>query len=77
MAGNATVRFENVALLSVASVLPSRVTTSDDIEAQLAPALERLKLRSGLLRRVAGVNERRNWAEGETWIVPPSVDVEG
>ena len=33
---------------------------------QLAPALERLKLRSGLLRRVAGVNERRNWAEGET-----------
>ncbi len=66
MAGNATVRFENVALLSVASVLPSRVTTSDHIEAQLAPALERLKLRSGLLRRVAGVNERRNWAEGET-----------
>ena len=66
MAGNATVRFENVALLSVASVLPTRVTTSDDIEERLAPSLERLKLRGGLLRRVAGVNERRNWAEGET-----------
>lgn len=66
MAGNATVRFENVALLSVASVLPTRVTTSDDIEERLAPSLDRLKLRSGLLRRVAGVNERRNWAEGET-----------
>lgn len=66
MAGNATVRFENVALLSVASVLPTRVTTSDDIEERLVPSLDRLKLRSGLLRRVAGVNERRNWAEGET-----------
>ncbi len=64
--GNATTHFDDVALVSVASVLPSRVTTSDDIEARLAPALERLKLKPGLLRRVAGVNERRNWAEGES-----------
>ena len=66
MPGNATARFDNVALLSVASVLPGRVTTSDDIEARLAPSLERLKLHPGLLRRVAGVEERRNWATGET-----------
>ncbi|MCR2812928.1 3-oxoacyl-ACP synthase III [Microbacterium sp. zg.Y1090] len=66
MPGNATARFENVALLSVASVLPGRVTTSDDIEARLAPSLKRLKLRSGMLTRVAGVRERRNWARGET-----------
>jgi 3-oxoacyl-[acyl-carrier-protein] synthase III len=64
--GNATTRFDNVSLLSVASTLPTRVTTSDDIEARLASALKRLKLRSGLLRRVAGVLERRNWAEGES-----------
>jgi 3-oxoacyl-[acyl-carrier-protein] synthase-3 len=63
--GNATTRFDNVSLLSVASTLPSRVTTSDDIEDRLAGALKRLKLRSGLLRRVAGVLERRNWAAGE------------
>ncbi|WP_168915062.1 3-oxoacyl-ACP synthase III [Microcella flavibacter] len=66
MSGNATARFDNVALLSVASVLPSRVTTSEQIEAQLEPSLKRLKLHRGLLRRVAGVLERRNWAEGET-----------
>jgi 3-oxoacyl-[acyl-carrier-protein] synthase-3 len=66
VAGNAIVRFDNVALLSVASVLPSRVTTSDEIESRLAPSLARLKLRSGLLKRVAGVLERRNWAPGES-----------
>ncbi len=66
MPGNATTRFDNVSLLSVASTLPSRVTTSDDIEGRLASSLARLKLRSGLLRRVAGVLERRNWAAGES-----------
>ncbi|MEJ1154519.1 3-oxoacyl-ACP synthase III [Microbacterium marmarense] len=66
LAGNATTRFANVSLLSVTSVLPTRVTTSDDIEEQLAPALKRLRLRPGLLRRVAGVLERRNWAAGES-----------
>ncbi|WP_347754719.1 3-oxoacyl-ACP synthase III [Agrococcus sp. ProA11] len=66
MAGNATTRFENVSLLSVASTLPSRVTTSIDIEERLGDALSRLRLKSGLLRRVAGVDERRNWADGES-----------
>lgn len=66
MPGNATARFSNVALLSVASVLPTRVTTSDDIETRLAPSLARLRLRKGLLKRVAGVLERRNWAAGES-----------
>ena len=66
MNGNAVTRFSNVALLSVASALPSRVTTSDDIEGRLASALSRLRLRQGLLQRVAGVLERRNWAAGES-----------
>jgi 3-oxoacyl-[acyl-carrier-protein] synthase-3 len=64
--GNSTTRFRNVALLAVASTLPSKVTTSDEIEQKLAVALKRLKLRSGLLRRVAGVLERRNWGPGES-----------
>lgn len=66
MPGNATTRFDNVALLSVASVLPGRVTTSEEIEERLAPSLRRLRLHRGLLGRVAGVHERRNWATGET-----------
>ncbi|KAB1654062.1 3-oxoacyl-ACP synthase III [Pseudoclavibacter chungangensis] len=64
--GNATTRFENVSLLSVASTIPGRVTTSDSLEDRLLAALSRLKLRPGLLRRVAGVLERRNWAPGES-----------
>lgn len=66
MAGNATTRFDNVSLLSVASTLPGRVTTSEEIEDRLSSALRRLKLPGGLLQRVAGVHERRNWAEGES-----------
>ncbi len=56
MAGNATTRFDNVSLLSVASTLPSRVTTSEDIEDRLSSALRRLKLPGSLLERVAGVH---------------------
>lgn len=66
MAGNATTRFNNVSLLAVTSTLPSRVTTSEDIDARLRPALSRVKLPTGLLQRVAGVFERRNWAAGES-----------
>lgn len=65
MTGNATTRFSNAALLSVASTLPSRVTTSADIELRLASSLTRLRLPDRLLERVAGVTERRNWADGE------------
>ncbi len=66
MAGNATTRFDNVSLLSVASTLPSRVTTSAEIEDRLSSALRRLRLPGGLLQRVAGVIERRNWAADES-----------
>jgi 3-oxoacyl-[acyl-carrier-protein] synthase-3 len=42
------------------------VTTSDDIEDRLRSALRRLRLPGGLLQRVAGVMERRNWAAGDS-----------
>ena len=54
-----------MALLSVASRIAPRITTSEDIDARLAPALKRLRLPRGLLQRVAGVHERRNWNEGQ------------
>ncbi|PFG32081.1 3-oxoacyl-ACP synthase III [Paramicrobacterium agarici] len=63
--GNATTRFTNASLLSVASTLPSRVTSSADIEIRLSSALKRLRLPGSLLERVAGVIERRNWGPGE------------
>jgi len=63
--GNATTTHRNVALLSVATTIAPRITTSEDIDARLAPALKRLRLPRGLLQRVAGVHERRNWNEGQ------------
>ena len=65
--GNATAKHRNVALLSVATTTADRVTTSADIEERLRGALRRLRLPSGLLERVAGVKERRNWGEGQTF----------
>ena len=67
MDGNATTLHRNVALLSVTSLIASNVTTSDEIDVRLAAVLKRLRLPTGLLQRVAGVYERRNWAEGETF----------
>ena len=61
MNGNATSTYRNVSLLSISSVLAPLVTTSVEIERRLDPILKRLRLPSGLLERVAGVIERRNW----------------
>jgi 3-oxoacyl-[acyl-carrier-protein] synthase III len=65
--GNATTTHRNVALLALATTIAPRVTTSEEIDRRLAPVLKRLRLPKGLLQRVAGVHERRNWAEGETF----------
>ncbi len=57
----------NVALLSVASKMPTRITTSEEIDRRLHPVLKRLRLPTGLLQRVAGVHERRNWEDGQNF----------
>ena len=67
MDGNATTTHTNVALLSVTSMLAPRITTSAEIDSRLQPALKRLRLPTGLLQRVAGVQERRNWDDGVTF----------
>jgi 3-oxoacyl-[acyl-carrier-protein] synthase-3 len=65
--GNATTTHRNVALLSVTSLVAPLITTSDEIDLRLKPVLARLKLPTGLLQRVAGVYERRNWGPNETF----------
>src|SRR4051812_32294591 len=64
--GNATSTYRNVALLSVSSVIGPLVTTSVEIERRLEPILRRLRLPVGLLERVAGVVERRNWGPNQS-----------
>jgi acyl-CoA:acyl-CoA alkyltransferase len=65
--GNATSVHRNVALLSLATTLAERVTTSAQLDERLRPVLKRLRMPTGLLQRVAGVHERRNWSEGQTF----------
>ncbi len=57
-------QFQNVSLLSVGYSLPPEVVTSDDIETQLAPVYERLKLPQGRLEGMSGIQSRRLWHRG-------------
>ncbi len=57
-------RFENVCIESLAVALPEEVWTSADIEEQLRPLYERLKLPFGRLELMTGIKARRVWPAG-------------
>jgi 3-oxoacyl-[acyl-carrier-protein] synthase III len=57
-------RFDNVCLESIAVALPQEVWTSAQIEEQLRPLYERLKLPFGRLELMTGIRERRMWPDG-------------
>ncbi|WP_369054578.1 3-oxoacyl-ACP synthase III [Kineococcus terrestris] len=63
--GNSSFRPANAALLSVAHLEAPVVVPSSHFDDVLAPTLERLRLRPGLLEKVAGVRERRWWSPGQ------------
>lgn len=54
-------RYHSVCLESFGYTLPEQIVTSMDIEAQLAPLYERLKLPTGRLELITGIRERRFW----------------
>jgi len=57
-------RFQHVAIASVAHVdAPNRVSSAE-IVARLLPSMERLGVRTDLLEGVAGIDARRVWDEG-------------
>jgi 3-oxoacyl-[acyl-carrier-protein] synthase-3 len=58
------VKFNQVAIESIAYALPEEVWTSADVEAKLADVYERLRLPEGRLELMTGIKERRFWAEG-------------
>jgi 3-oxoacyl-[acyl-carrier-protein] synthase-3 len=61
VSGNTFFRFDNAAILSVAAVDAPEVVTSDHFDELLAPTLQRLGVRAGMLQQLAGIQERRWW----------------
>lgn len=62
--GNAEYRYTNTAILSVAALEAPVIVTSDQFDEQLSETFQRLRLRRGMLQRIAGIRERRWWPEG-------------
>ncbi len=57
-------KYSRVCLHSFGYELPPNVVTSADIEQQLAPVYERLKLPEGRLELMSGIRSRRFWDAG-------------
>ena len=57
-------RFDHVCLESIAVALPGEVWTSAQLEEQLRPLYERLRLPFGRLELMTGIRERRVWPDG-------------
>lgn len=56
--------FRNVAIESIAYVLPPHRVTSESLEDQLAEPMQRLGIPQGRLEQLSGIKERRWWDEG-------------
>ena len=57
-------QFESTCIETLATVLPSEILTSAEIEARLGPLYQRLRLPEGRLELMTGIRERRVWPEG-------------
>ncbi|WP_205849859.1 3-oxoacyl-ACP synthase III [Nakamurella flava] len=68
MGGNSIHRFSNTSVLSVCAIDAPKSVTSAAIDAELAEVYQRVNLRPGMMQRLAGIEERRWWNEGTTFV---------
>ncbi len=68
MSGNASFRFDDIAVVSLAACDAPVVVTSDEIDERLTEFYERVGARPGLLESLAGISERRQWPEGVSFM---------
>lgn len=66
--GNAEYRYTNTAMLSVSALEAPVIVPSDHFDDELSETLNRLRLRRGMLQRVAGIQERRWWPDGFSFV---------
>ncbi len=53
--------FDNVSIIGLAHVDAEHIITSASIEEQLAPVMEKLKMRPNIIQGLTGIKERRFW----------------
>ena len=68
MTGNNHFAFNDVGVVSLAAVDADEVVTSTSIDARLEPFYSRTGAEPGLLESLAGIRERRMWAEGVSFM---------
>lgn len=66
--GNATFRHHDTVVLSVVAVDAPEVRTSEDFDAIIGDSYRRNGLRPGMLAKLAGIEERRWWPEGYSFV---------
>jgi 3-oxoacyl-[acyl-carrier-protein] synthase-3 len=64
MTGNASFQFDDIAVVSLASLEAPEVVTSTAIDERLAGFYERAGAAPGLLQSLAGIEQRRQWPAG-------------
>jgi 3-oxoacyl-[acyl-carrier-protein] synthase-3 len=57
-------KFNNVSISAIDYYLPETIVSSEDLEKELSPLYERLKLPEGRLELMTGIKERRYWPQG-------------
>ncbi len=68
MSGNFHYSFDDVAVVSIEACDAPVVVTSDEIDQLLAPFYERVGAEPGLLPKLAGIDERRQWPADVSFI---------
>ena len=68
MNGNATFRHRDTAVLSVIAIDAPEVKTSEEFDAIIGDSYRRNGLRPGMLAKLAGIEERRWWPEGHSFV---------
>jgi len=68
MTGKGLYRASNTSVLAVCAIEAPRVVTSAEFDERLADTYRRVGLRPGMLARLVGIQERRWWADGFSYI---------
>ncbi len=68
MSGNITFKHDNTAVLSITSVEAPVVMTSQEFDRIIGDSYTRNGLRPGMLGQLAGIQERRWWPEGTSFV---------